>query len=62
MGDRWPPLPEIIGIAVGIVIVVSMAVGVIFIAQSLGASSRLLFTIRGVTSLLAALVIDKALR
>jgi len=39
-----------------------MAVGVIFIAQSLGASSRLLFTIRGVTSLLAALVIDKALR
>ncbi len=36
----WPLLPEIIGIAVGIFIVVSMAIGVIFLAQSLGARRR----------------------
>jgi len=58
----WPPLPEIIGIAVGIFIVVSMAIGVIFLAQSLGASGRLLIAIGGITSLVAALIIDKALR
>jgi hypothetical protein len=62
MADRWPPLRETIGLAVGICIVVSMAIAVIFLAQSLGASGRLLMTIGGIASLVAALVIDKALR
>ena len=62
MGDRWPLLPEIIGVAVGILIIVSAAIGVIFLAQSLGASGHLLIAIGGITSLVAALVIDKALR
>ena len=31
--DRWPPLRETIGLAVGMLIVVSMAIGVIFLAQ-----------------------------
>ena len=62
MADGWPPLRETIGLAVGIFIVVSMALGVIFLAQSLGASGHLLIAIGGITSLVAALVIDKALR
>ena len=38
-------LREIIGVAVGILIILSAAVGVIFIAQSLGASGYPLITI-----------------
>lgn len=60
--DGWPPLRETIGLPVGILIVVSMAIGVIFLAQSLGASGHILIAIGGITSLVAALVIDKALR
>ena len=38
MGERWPTLREIIGVAVGIRFFISAAIGVIFTAQSLGAS------------------------
>ena len=62
MADRWPPLRETIGLAVGILIVVSMAIGVIFLAQRLGASGRLLIAIGGITSLVAALVIRGAVK
>jgi len=60
--DRWPPLRETIGLAVGMLIVVSMAIGVIFLAQSLGASGHLFIAIGGIISLVAALVIRGALR
>jgi hypothetical protein len=36
MGDRWPPLHEFIGLAVGTLIIISLAVAVIVLAQSLG--------------------------
>ena len=49
--DGWPPLRETNGLAVGILIVVSMAIGVIFLAQSLGASGHLLIATGGITSL-----------
>ena len=38
MGDRWPPLPEFLGLAVGSLIVVSLAIGLFFLAQILGAT------------------------
>ena len=62
MGEQWPTLREIVGAAVGILIILSAAIGVIFLAQSLGASGRLLLAIGGITSLVAALVIRGALR
>jgi hypothetical protein len=61
MGDRWSTLREIIGVAVGTLIILSAAIGVIFLAQSLGANGRLLIAIGGITSLVAALVIRGAL-
>jgi len=42
MGDRWQPLPEFIGLAVGTLIVVGLAVGAVLLAQNLGASGELL--------------------
>lgn len=60
--DRWPPLRETIGLAVGILIVVSMALAVIFTAQSLGASGYPLITFGVIVSLVAALIIGGALR
>jgi hypothetical protein len=60
--EEWPTLREIIGVAVGILIIVSAAIGVIFIAHSLGANGRLLIAIGGITSLVAALVIRGAFR
>ena len=60
--EEWAALREIIGVAVGILIIVSAAIGVIFLAQSLGASGRVLIAIGGITSLVAALVIRGALR
>jgi len=59
--DEWSPLGEIIGLAVGTLIVVSLAIGVIFIAQYLGASGGLLIAIGGITSVIAAYVIYRAL-
>ncbi len=59
--DGWPPLGEIVGLAVGTLIVVSLAIGVIFIAQYVGASGHLLIAIGGVTLLIAAYVIYRAL-
>jgi hypothetical protein len=29
MGDRWPPLPEFIGLAVGTLLVVGLAIGAV---------------------------------
>jgi len=55
-------LREIIGVAVGILIILSAAGGVIFIAQSLGASGYPLITIEVSTALIAALIISGALR
>ena len=62
MGDRWPPLREIIGVTVGLLIILSAAIGVIFTAQSLGASGHPLITIGVITSLVAVLIIGGALR
>jgi len=62
MSDRWPTLREIVGVAVGILIILSAAIGVIFIAQSLGASGYPLITIEVTTPLVAALIIGGALR
>ena len=62
MGDRWPTLREIIGVTVGLLIILSAAIGVIFTAQSLGASGYPLITIGVITSLVAALIIGGALR
>ncbi len=61
MSDRWPPLNEFMGLAVGIIIVVSLAIGVIFLAQSLGASGNLLIGIAGIVLLFAAVVIGQSL-
>jgi hypothetical protein len=61
MGDRWPPLSEFMGLAVGALIIVSVAIGVIFLAQTLGASSYLLIAIGGVVLIAAAFVIGRAL-
>jgi len=38
MGERW--LPKFIGMTIGLVIIASLAIGVIFLAQSVGASGR----------------------
>ena len=62
MGDRWQPLPEFIELAVGTLIVVGLAVGAVLLAQSLGASGELFIGIAGVASLIAAVVIARALR
>ena len=61
MGDRWPPLNEFLGLAVGILIVISLAIGVIFAAKSLGASGSLLLVIAGITLLFAGVVIWETL-
>ena len=61
MSERWPPLPEFLGLAVGSLFVVLLAIGVIFLAQSLGASDRLLVAIAGLTMLTAGVIIGKAL-
>ena len=61
MGERWPPLREFIGLTAGSLIVVSLAVGVIFLAQGLGASGLSLIVIASVVFLLAGVVIGKAL-
>ena len=61
MRERWPLLPEFIGMTAGIIIVVSLAAGVIFLAQSLGASGQPLIGIASVVSLLAGVVIGQAL-
>ena len=60
--EEWLTLREIIGVAVGILIIVSAAIGVIFIAQSLGASGYPLITIEVAAALVAALIISGALR
>jgi len=61
MGDRWPPLGEFMGLAVGSLIIVSIAIGVIFLAINLGASGPLLIAIGGGVGAAAAFVIGKAL-
>lgn len=61
MGDGWPPLNEFLGLAVGILIVISLAIGVIFAAKSLGASGSLLLVIAGITLLFAGVVIWETL-
>ena len=60
MSERWPPLREFIGL-VAVLVVVSLAAGVIFLAQYLGASGRFLVVIASVVSLLVGVVIGKAL-
>jgi hypothetical protein len=62
MSDRWPLLPELLGLTIGIVIIASIAIGVIFLAQSLGASGRLLIAIGAVVSIAAAFVNRGAFR
>ena len=62
MSDRWLLLPEFLGLTIGIVIIAAIAIGVIFLAQSVGASGRLLIAIGGVVSITAALVIRGAFR
>ena len=62
MSGRWPLLPQFLGLTIGIVIIASIAIGVIFLAQSVGASGRLLIAIGGVVSITAALVIRGAFR
>ncbi len=62
MSDRWPTLREIVGVAIGILVIVSAAIGVIFIAQSFGVSGYPLITIEVSTALVAALIIGGALR
>jgi hypothetical protein len=62
MSDRWPLLPEFLGLTIGIVIIASIAIGLIFLAQSVGASGRLLIAIGGVVSIAAAFVIRGAFR
>ena len=61
MSERWPPLSEFIGLVAGSLVVVSLAAGLIFLAQYLGASGRSLIVIASVVSLLAGVVIGKAL-
>jgi hypothetical protein len=61
MSERWPPLREFIGLVAGSLVVVSLAAGVIFLAQYLGASGRFLVVIASVVSLLVGVVIGKAL-
>ena len=52
MGERW--LPKFIGMTIGIVIIASLAIGVIFLPQSVGASGRILIAI-GVVAWIADL-------
>ena len=59
--ERWPPLREFLGLVAGTLVVVSLAAGVIFLAQSLGASGQPLIAIASLVSLLAGVVIGKAL-
>jgi hypothetical protein len=54
MGNRWPSR-EIIGVAARIFIIISATIGAMVIAQSLGASGRLLMMIGGVASLVVIL-------
>lgn len=61
MSEQWPPLGEFIGLAAGSLIVVSLAAGVIILAQYLGASGHPLIVIASVVFLLAGVVIGKAL-
>ena len=61
MGDRWPPLHEFIGLAVGTLIIISLAVAVIVLAQSLGADGNLLIVITGASLLITGVVIARAL-
>jgi hypothetical protein len=53
MSERWPLLPEFIGFSAGSLIVVSLAAGVIFLAQCLGATGEPFIVIACVVSLLA---------
>jgi hypothetical protein len=62
MSDRWPLLPEFLGLTIGVVIIASMAIAVIFLAHSVGASGRLLIAIGGVVWIAAAFVIRGAFR
>ena len=62
MSDRWPLLPQFLGLTIGIVIIASIAIGVIFLAQRVGASGRLVIAIGGVVSIAAAFVIRGAFR
>jgi hypothetical protein len=61
MSERWPPLGEFVGLAAGSLVVVSLAAGVILLAQNLGASGLSLIVIASVVFLLAGVVIGKAL-
>jgi len=61
MSDRWPASNESLGFAAGILIITSVAVGLIFLAQGFGASGDLLVGIGAVISLVAAVVIARAL-
>jgi hypothetical protein len=62
MSDRWPLLPEFLGLAVGSLIVVSLAIGLFFLAQILGATGLPLIAIGGGVSAAAAFVIGRAWR
>ena len=61
MSDRWPTLNEFIGLAVGVIILISLAIGAILLAQSLGASGNLLLAIAGVAVLFAGVGIWQTL-
>jgi hypothetical protein len=62
MSDRRSLLPEFVGLTIGIVIIASIAIGVIILAQNVRASGRLLIAIGGVVSTAAAFVIRRAFR
>ena len=61
MSEQWPPPREFIGLVAGSLVLVSLAAGVILLAQSLGASGRSLIVIASIASLLAGVVIGNAL-
>jgi hypothetical protein len=62
MGDRRPLLREFLGLAIGMVVIASIAIGVIFLVQSEGASGRILIAIGAVAWIAAAFVIRGAWR
>jgi hypothetical protein len=52
----------LLGVTIGIVIIASIAIGTIFLAQSIGPSGRLLIAFGGVGTIAAAFVIRGAFR
>jgi uncharacterized membrane protein YccC len=57
-----PPLPELIGLAIGTLIVAALAMRVTLLAQSLGPDGNFLIAIAGVSLLAAGITIVRALR